>query len=114
MDQSQVHVVTNAPVGHAEDLRRRQRNYVILMSTRTICFLCAALLPVPLMVKFGFAFGALVLPYLAVVVANAGRERGSSAGTLLAGPMPPLDVPALGPGPSSDNTPSGSRNAPSA
>jgi hypothetical protein len=71
----QVHVVTNAPVAHASDLARRQRNYVILMVTRTLCFLGAVLLPVPLTLRLGLALGAVVLPYVAVVVANAGRER---------------------------------------
>jgi hypothetical protein len=41
-------------------------------------------------------FGAVALPYFAVVIANAGRDRGALFGT---GDFVPLETDAIGPAP---------------
>jgi hypothetical protein len=42
------------------------------MMIRTLCFILAVILPSPY--RWIALFGAVVLPYIAVIVANAGRE----------------------------------------
>ncbi|PKW06937.1 Protein of unknown function [Streptomyces sp. 1222.5] len=73
---AQVFRITGARTGLAEDVRGRQRRYVISMSIRTVSVILAATL---WNVERYVAVVALVLggvlPYVAVVIANAGRER---------------------------------------
>jgi hypothetical protein len=78
MRDTEVHRITDADAGLTDDQRGRTRRYLIAMTVRTVCFLAAVLTPSPW--RWIFAVGALVLPYLAVVVANAGRERSDSDG----------------------------------
>jgi len=47
--------------------------YLVSMGVRTACFLLAVVVHGPL--RWVFVLAAIVLPYLAVVFANAGRER---------------------------------------
>ncbi|MER6013023.1 DUF3099 domain-containing protein [Streptomyces bluensis] len=72
----QVFRITGARQGLADDVRGRQRRYVISMSIRTLSVIAAAAL---WNVERHVAIVALVLgavlPYIAVVVANAGREN---------------------------------------
>ncbi|QGV81312.1 DUF3099 domain-containing protein [Streptomyces ficellus] len=67
--------ITGARQGLADDVRGRQRRYVISMSVRTLAVIAAATL---WNVERHVAIVALVLgavlPYVAVVIANAGRE----------------------------------------
>ncbi|CAM5558209.1 hypothetical protein SALBM135S_09924 [Streptomyces alboniger] len=71
----QVFRITGARQGLAEDVRGRQRRYVISMSVRTVSVVAAAVL---WNVERHVAIVALVLgvllPYISVVIANAGRE----------------------------------------
>lgn len=67
-----VYQISGARKGLSEDVRGRQRRYVVSMSIRTVCFLLAVIFAGPL--RWVFLAGALLLPYIAVVVANAGRE----------------------------------------
>jgi hypothetical protein len=53
----------------------RARRYFISMMIRTLCFILTVVLPSPY--RWIALFGAVVLPYVAVVVANAGRENSS-------------------------------------
>ncbi|GGZ44247.1 hypothetical protein GCM10010387_43280 [Streptomyces inusitatus] len=68
--------ITGARQGLADDVRGRQRRYVISMSVRTVSVVLAATL---WNVERHVAIVALVLgvllPYVAVVIANAGREN---------------------------------------
>lgn len=64
--------ITSAPKRLSTDLQGRQRRYLISMIIRTLCFLLTVALPSPY--RWFALFGAMVLPYIAVVVANAGRE----------------------------------------
>jgi hypothetical protein len=73
---TEVFRITGARAGLTEDVKGRQRRYVISMSIRTLCFLLAIIL---WHVQIVLAAIALVLggllPYIAVVIANAGREN---------------------------------------
>jgi membrane protein required for beta-lactamase induction len=72
---AEVFLITGARQGLADDVRGRQRRYVISMLIRTVSVLLTVLLwnvQRPLAVVT-LVVGAL-LPYVAVVVANAGRE----------------------------------------
>jgi hypothetical protein len=60
----------------SEDIRYRQRRYLLMMAIRTACFGAAVLMFVN---HLGWlaaipAIGAIVIPYIAVVFANGGRE----------------------------------------
>lgn len=64
--------ITSAPKRLSTDLAARQRRYLFSMIIRTLCFLLAVALPSPY--RWFALAGAMVLPYIAVVIANAGRE----------------------------------------
>lgn len=65
----EVHTITTVAADGSVDQRRRQRAYLISMAARTVCFLGAIVTPSPW--RWVLAFGAVALPYFAVVVANA-------------------------------------------
>jgi hypothetical protein len=92
---SQVFRITGARQGLDEDIRGRQRRYVISMSVRTVSVILAATL---WNVERHVALVALVLgillPYIAVVIANAGRENAPSLpSTFVAAPSRPMIAP---------------------
>jgi hypothetical protein len=64
--------ITDATVGLTSDQSARQRRYFISMMIRTACFLLTVVLPSPF--RWIALVGALTLPYIAVIAANAGRE----------------------------------------
>ena len=64
--------ITSAPKSLKSDLAGRQRRYLISMIIRTVCFLLTVVLPSPY--RWFALVGAMFLPYIAVVIANAGRE----------------------------------------
>ena len=68
-----VHRVTSAQEALSAEQSRRTRRYLISMSIRTVCFVAIAFSRG--WAQWAFAFGAVVLPYIAVVAANAGREN---------------------------------------
>ncbi len=70
-------VITSARVSHSEDLRRRQTRYLFSMGVRTVCFVLAIVTSGPL--RWALVAGAVFLPYVAVVLANA-TDRRTSAG----------------------------------
>lgn len=72
-----MHRITTAPEPLADDLARRQRRYLTQMGIRVACFVAAGLLwpHVPVAVSLVLLAAAVVLPYVAVLLANAGRER---------------------------------------
>ena len=55
-----------------EDVAGRQRRYFISMMIRTACFILMVVFSGPW--RWIFLAGAFFLPYVAVIVANAGRE----------------------------------------
>ena len=89
---AQVFRITGARAGLQEDVRGRQRRYIISMSVRTLSVILAATL---WNVERHVAVVALVLgailPYIAVVIANAGRENAPSLpSTFVTTPMKPM------------------------
>jgi hypothetical protein len=74
-----VQSITNAAPPLTQDQSGRARRYFISMMIRTACFILAVILPNPY--RWVALFGAVVLPYIAVVVANAGRETIIAKGT---------------------------------
>jgi len=67
-----IHDITSAQIALSNDLPRRQRRYFISMMVRTACFIAAVILPNPY--RWFSLAGAVFLPYIAVIMANAGRE----------------------------------------
>ncbi|GGL24410.1 DUF3099 domain-containing protein [Phycicoccus endophyticus] len=88
--------VTSAATSREEDQRHRLRQYLLTMSVRTVCFVLAIV--VDEWYRWVFAAAAVVLPFVAVVAANAvaPRVRGRAR------PVTPSAAPA---------TPLGSRPA---
>ncbi|QNE78146.1 DUF3099 domain-containing protein [Streptomyces finlayi] len=76
---AEVFRITGARQGLAEDVRGRQRRYVISMSVRTLAVVLSAVLwnVERHVAVVALALGVL-LPYVAVVIANGGRENATS------------------------------------
>jgi hypothetical protein len=68
----EVHNITEAQSALSADIPARQRKYFYSMMIRTLCFLLAVITPSPY--RWFFLVGAVTLPYISVIVANAGRE----------------------------------------
>ena len=68
-----VYRITGVRRGLAEHQADRTRRYLISMGIRTVCFLGAVVASG--WVRWVLIAAAVALPYLAVVFANAGRER---------------------------------------
>jgi hypothetical protein len=71
-DNDDVYDITSAQKSLSNDQPGRQRRYFISMMVRTACFILTVILPSPY--RWFALAGAVFLPYIAVVVANAGRE----------------------------------------
>jgi hypothetical protein len=67
-----VYRITDARKGITEDVNARQRRYLISMGIRTVCFVLAIFASGWL--RWLLVIAALLLPYIAVIIANAGRE----------------------------------------
>lgn len=65
--------ITTATRPRSQDIAARQRRYLFSMSIRTICFVLAILFRNTPATWF-FVAGAVFLPYVAVVIANAGAS----------------------------------------
>lgn len=111
---AEVFRITGARQSLADDVRGRQRRYIISMSVRTLSVVLAATLwnVERHVAVVALALGVL-LPYVAVVIANAGRENAPSLPTTFvpapmrpaigdsraAGGAEPFTAPAGEPGP---------------
>ncbi|RKE21824.1 DUF3099 domain-containing protein [Streptomyces sp. TLI_171] len=96
-DDDQVFRITGARSSLTEDVRGRQRRYVISMLIRTACVLLAVILwDIERWLAFAALAAGVLLPYFAVLIANAGRERAPGLPSTFAfAPDTPL---MLGPG----------------
>lgn len=83
--------VTTAAAPRSDDLAGRQRRYLIMMGIRIACLPLAVVTQGWL--RWVFILGAVVLPYVAVVIANAARQPARSA----LSPVVPPPRPALPP-----------------
>ena len=66
--------ITTASASRTEEIAGRQRRYVISMSIRTVCFV-AAILVGGGWLRWVLVAAALLLPYVAVVMANAAHSK---------------------------------------
>jgi hypothetical protein len=71
--QHDVQSVTSAPEARTEDQARRLKRYLFTMALRTLCFIL--LVVIDAWYRWIFAFGAVFLPFIAVVAANAVMPR---------------------------------------
>jgi hypothetical protein len=71
--------ITTASSSALAEINARQRRYLIAMGIRTLCFLMVALCAItgfgPGWLPWIFVVGAVVLPYVAVVMANASETK---------------------------------------
>ncbi|MFE9254410.1 DUF3099 domain-containing protein [Streptomyces sp. NPDC006879] len=97
-NETEVFRITGARQGLEEDVRGRQRRYVISMSVRTLSVILTAVLwNVERHVAVVTLVVGALLPYVAVVIANAGRENTPSLpSTFIPAPVrPALDAGKL-------------------
>ncbi|MFE4372156.1 DUF3099 domain-containing protein [Streptomyces sp. NPDC056835] len=96
---TEVFRITEARRGLAEDVGGRQRRYVISMVVRTLAVIATVILwNVELPVAIVTLVLGMLLPYVAVVIANAGRENVTSLpSTHLAPPARTMIAPPVEP-----------------
>ena len=75
----------NSPLA---DRRSRMRKYTIAMSIRTVCLIL--LVVIPDWYRYVFGVGAVILPYIAVVLANVGSSGATEP--VRPGVVPPLAI----------------------
>ncbi|GAB2453174.1 hypothetical protein GCM10027062_37360 [Nocardioides hungaricus] len=66
--------ITTAATSPQADISARQRRYVVSMTIRTLCFL-AAIVVGPGVLRWVLVAAAVLLPYAAVVMANATSSK---------------------------------------
>lgn len=79
-----MYTVTDARRPMSEDIGYRERRYLLTMGIRALCFVAGIIFAVTLHGSWRWLavvalLGAVVLPYIAVIFANGGREPDSSA-----------------------------------
>jgi Protein of unknown function (DUF3099) len=95
-DPSEVYRITSATGSRTADMQQRAGRYLVSMIIRTLCVVLVIVVPGPL--RWVFAVGAIVLPYVAVVAANAAGERRERP---VPAPPPGLGRALPGPAPAS-------------
>ena len=65
--------ISSAKYAHSDEIPGRMKKYLISMAIRTACFIGAIFTNGIL--RWLLIAGSLILPYIAVVVANAGHEQ---------------------------------------
>ena len=83
-----VQTATALPSSPIDDRRSRMRKYTIAMSIRTVCLIL--LVVIPDWWRYIFGVGAVILPYIAVVLANVGSSGASAP--VRPGAAPPLAI----------------------
>src|SRR5699024_7366168 len=76
-----VHAITSVGRPLSEDVHGRVVRYLISMSIRTGCLV--GIFFTDGWLRWVMAAGAILLPYIAVIAANAGKERPKEADSLL-------------------------------
>ena len=87
--EPEVYRITSAAGSRSADMQQRAGRYLMSMGIRTLCVVLVVIVPGPL--RWVFAAGAIVLPYIAVVAANAAGERRVRP----LPPPPPMERPGL-------------------
>lgn len=65
--------ITSAPRSHSDEVGARQKRYLISMGIRTACFVLAIVFRGHWFM-WAFIIASFILPYIAVVMANAGSS----------------------------------------
>ena len=83
-------LVTTAAKSPRDERRERERRYLLTMGLRVLCFIAAIVLFAvgPRWAGLVAVAGSLVLPWVAVVAANAAPKRSSGTPELYAGERP--------------------------
>ena len=87
--------ITTAATSRNVDIRRRQRRYLASMSLRTVCFVGAVIVGEGVLMWI-LIVGAIFLPYVAVVMANAVTTRSDDFALQSAEQRRP-ELPPVGP-----------------
>jgi len=82
--------VTSLPQAPNDEASHRVRRYALTMGIRMVCFLLMFLVQPYGWYTWVFAIGAAILPYIAVVFANAGSD---SSDTSVESPAQQLEAP---------------------
>jgi hypothetical protein len=77
--------ITTAAPSKAEEIAARQRRYLFSMAVRTACFIGAVAVG-PGWLRWVLIVAAIILPYVAVVMANVSTNRSDSFELLDGGP----------------------------
>jgi len=85
--KARVHAITSARRSLSEDVHGRAVRYLVSMTIRTGCFV--GIYFTDGWLRWVMAAGAIFVPYVAVVLANAGTERPKEADTLIETPGAP-------------------------
>lgn len=91
--QGDVYAITSAERGISDQQTSRTRKYLASMIIRTACVIAAIFIPG--WPRWVLIAAAVVLPYFAVVIANAGRETPRRE---ITPPPPASPYPSLPPG----------------
>jgi hypothetical protein len=86
--RAEVYAITGARPSVTADVQARTRRYLFSMGLRTVCFVGAVLSTG--LTRWTLLVGAVLLPYFAVVIANAGREPTRDLPTAPPGPYRPM------------------------
>ncbi|QCC77273.1 DUF3099 domain-containing protein [Nocardioides daphniae] len=89
--------ITTAGKNRSEEIDGRVRGYLVSMSIRVACF-AAAVLVGPGVLRWVFMAGAVLLPYIAVVMANATDQRSDAHDLRPVITDPELEGPPPAPG----------------
>ena len=84
--------ITTVGASRAEDIAARQKRYLLAMGFRTVCFVAAIVVTLT-WARVVLITAALVLPYVAVVMANAGSSK-SDGFALVNGASGARELPA--------------------
>lgn len=90
-DDPEVHGITTAAPGHSEDMHKRMVRYATAMGIRVVCIILLFFLDGWL--KLLAVAGAVFLPWVAVVIANAQDTAETTSDVLLDAP-PPAELEA--------------------
>jgi hypothetical protein len=80
----EIYRITAARTPHSDDQSARIGRYLLSMLIRTLCFVMMFVAHGWL--RWTFAAGAILLPYVAVILANAGRGREATPDTAVTPP----------------------------
>jgi len=92
---------TSVPRAPHEEAGARFTKYLITMGIRIACFILMVTITPYGWYTWVFGAGAMLLPYIAVVLANVGQDthisRAESPFIAIEAPVPPPDVPGASP-----------------